>query len=93
MRPDGSHRAPRRRLSGHGSLDSTGALELAKAQGLREVFISARDEPASREMAEGADSENDNDSGDESTPHGETGSGAGQEQQNPQDEAAPQGTA
>ena len=34
------------------------------------------------EMAEGADSENDNDSGDESTPHGETGSGAGQEQQN-----------
>lgn len=32
----------------------TGALELAKAQGLREVFITARDEPASREMAEGA---------------------------------------
>jgi integration host factor subunit beta len=34
------------------------------------------------EMAEGADADNDNDGAEESAPHGETGSGAGQEQQN-----------
>ena len=34
------------------------------------------------EMAESAEADNDNDSADESAPRGETGSGAGQEQQN-----------
>ncbi len=33
---------------------ATGVLELAKVQGLREIFLVARDDPGSREMAEGA---------------------------------------
>jgi branched-chain amino acid transport system substrate-binding protein len=33
---------------------ATGVLELAKAQGLRQIFLVSRDDPGSREMAEGA---------------------------------------